>query len=88
MSVNSYPRETVEFQGITVTVDGVEVLTGITVCIVAHGARPVSFVTPTTLSGKLGVMLTGLTPGTYDIYAKIVSAPETPVVDCGSVVIT
>ena len=85
---SSYPRETVEFAPITITVDGTPVTTGITVALVANGTRPSEWVTPTTLAGKIGVMLTGLTPGLYNIWAKVTSSPETPVIDCGIVSIT
>jgi len=85
---SSYPRETVEFQPITITVDGTPVTTGVTVALVANGTRPSEWVAPTTLAGKIGVMLTGLTPGLYNVWAKISSSPETPVIDCGFVSIT
>ena len=85
---SSYPRETVEFQPITITVDGTPVTTGVTVALVANGTRPSVWVAPTTLAGKIGVMLTGLTPGLYSVFAKIASSPETPVIDCGFVSIT
>lgn len=88
MTNTSYPRETVEFQPITITVDGTPVTTGVTVALVAHGTRPSVWLAPTTLDGKIGVMLTGLTPGLYDVWAKVTSSPETPVVDCGIVSIT
>jgi len=83
-----YPRESVEFQPVTVTVDGTPVTTGVQFCITAHGGRPVTWVAPTTLDGKIGVMVTGLTPGLYDIWAQITSSPEIPVIDCGIISIT
>jgi uncharacterized lipoprotein YajG len=85
---SSYPRETVEFAPITVKVDGVEVLTGVTVSIVAAGVRPTVWVAPTTLDGKIGVMVTGMTVGAYNVWAKVVSSPETPIIDCGSFRVT
>ena len=85
---SSYPRETVEFAPITVKVDGVEVLTGVTVSVVAAGVRPTVWVAPTTLDGKIGVMVTGMTAGLYDIWAKVVSSPETPVIYCGPLRVT
>lgn len=85
---NTYPRETVEFQPVTVTVDAVAVTTGVTFALVADGTRPVTFNTATALGGKIGVMLTGLAPGSWRIYAKVTSAPETPVIDCGVIFIT
>jgi hypothetical protein len=88
MNTNAYPRESVEFQPITITVDGAVVITGVTFAIVNDGGRPSTWTAPTTLGGNIGVMLTGLTPGLYRIYAKVSSSPETPVIDCGFVSIT
>lgn len=88
MKINSYPRETVEFQPIIIKKDDVVITTGISTALVAHGARPTVWTAATVLGLEVGVMLTGLTPGTYDIYAKIVDVPEAPVIDCGSVAIT
>ena len=85
---NSIPRESVEFQPITITVDGTPVTTGVTVALVANGTRPSEWVTPTTLNGKIGVMIEGLAPGLYNIWARVTSSPETPVIDCGIVSIT
>ena len=85
---SSYPRETVEFAPITITVDGTPVTTGITVALVGNGARPSVWVAPTTLNGKIGVMLTGLAPGLYNVWAKITSSPEIPVIDCGIISVT
>jgi len=88
MSTNVYPRETTEFCAVTITVNGAPVTTGVTICLTPHNTRPVTWVAPTTLNGAIGVMLTGLTPGYYDIWAKISSSPETPVIDCGYIQIT
>jgi len=84
----SYPRESVEFAPVTITVDGTPVTTGVTFAVVANDTRPSTWVAPTTLDGKIGVMLTGLTPGLYKVWGKVVSSPETPVIDCGYVSIT
>lgn len=80
----TYPRESVEFQPVTVTVDGVAVTTGVTFAVVPYGDRPVTFVAPTTLGGKIGVMVSGLGVGVYRVWAQVTSAPETPVIDCGT----
>lgn len=88
MKTNSYPRETVEFQPIVITKDGVPVTTGVVTAIVAHGTRPTTWTAATVLGLEIGVMISGLTPGTYDVYAKITDSPEIPVMDCGSFAIT
>ena len=85
MSSTGYLAETVEFQPITIKVDGVEVLTGVTISVTAAGVRPTVFVAPTTLAGKLGFMVAGMTAGIYDVHAKVASAPETPVVYVGNI---
>jgi hypothetical protein len=86
--MNRYPRESVEFQPITVTLNGVAVTTGVTVQVVVQGNRPVgAWVTPTTLSGVIGVMVSGQAPGSYTVWAKVTSAPETPVINCGTYVV-
>jgi len=81
---SNYPRETVEFLFVTVKVGGVEVLTDVTLCVVASGTRPTEFVAPATLNGKIGVLITGLAPAYYAVWAKVTSDPEIPVIDCGS----
>lgn len=80
---NAYPRESVEFQPVKVTRDGVTVTEDLSYAVVRDGHRPETF-TPATIVGQAtGVMVSGLTPGTYRIYAKMTAGPETPVVDCG-----
>ena len=86
--MSNYPRETVEFQPVTVTVNGALITTGVTFSVVAGDLRPTTWIAPTTLDGKIGIMITGLTPGIYQIYAKVVSTPEIPVLDCGTFRIT
>jgi hypothetical protein len=86
--VNAYPRESVEFQPVNVTQDGIAVTSGLSFAIVADGARPVTFTAATVLDNKPGVMLTGLAAGTYRIFAKLTNSPEIPVIDCGYFYIT
>lgn len=85
---NLYPRETVEFQPVEVTVNGTAVTSNVTFCVAAVGERPSTFGTAVTLSGEIGVMVTGYDPGTYTVWAKVASSPETPVLDCGSFRVT
>ena len=86
--IDSYPRETVEFLAVTVKVDGVEVLEEVTFCVALSGARPGVFVAPSTLDGKIGVLITGLLPGYYVVWAKVTSNPEIPVINCGAFQVT
>ena len=86
---NAYPRESVEFQPVTVTRDGLIVTTGLSFAIVPDGDRPEAFVAAVTISGKTGVMIDGLLArGTYRIFAKVIGPPEEPVIDCGYFYIT
>lgn len=84
----SYPRETVEMVPVTIKVNGVQVLTGVSFSVVPEGSRPGSFTAATSLSGKIGPLITGLTAGEHRIFAQITSNPEIPVVDCGTIDIT
>lgn len=89
MTTNSIPRESIEFVPLTVKVDGVPVLTGVTVSVVAAGSRPGAWVAPTALAGKIGVITNGYAAGAWQVWAKVSGfAPETPVVDAGSFRVT
>lgn len=83
----SFPRETVEFLPVTVTVDGVVVTTGVQFAKTTGTNRPTTWVAQYDLDGKIGILLSGETPGTYHLYAKVTDAPEVPVIDCGSYII-
>lgn len=80
---NAYPRETVEFQPVSVTRDGAEVTTGLSFAVVKDGDRPVTFSPATVVGGKAGVLVSGLAAGTYRIYARLEAGIEVPVIDCG-----
>ena len=86
--VNAYPRESVEFQPVTVTRDGVSVTSGLSFAVVIDGARPTTFTAAATLEGRVGVMLSGLAAGTYRVFARLDASPETPVIDCGYFYVT
>jgi hypothetical protein len=80
---NAYPRESVEFQPVRVTLNGAGVTTGLSFAVVPDGRRPVTFTPAAVIGNEAGVMVSGMTPGTYRIYAQLTSGPETPVIDCG-----
>lgn len=86
--MNSYPRESDEFQAVTVTVDDIDVTDGVTLAVTRGDHRPTGWTDLVTLSGKIGVMTGGRTPGTYRVWAKITASPEIPVLDCGAFAIT
>jgi hypothetical protein len=83
---NIYPRESVEFQPILVTLDGDTVTTGVETQITLPSARPSSsgWTAATTLNGNIGLMISGLSVGTYEVWARVTDSPEIPVIDCGS----
>ena len=83
MNVN-IPRESIEFVETKVTLNGVTITTGVTIAVITEGTRPTVYVTPTTLAGKIGHLTeVTATVGIFDVWAKIVSSPETPVVYLG-----
>jgi len=81
--MNTYERESIEFQPVTVTVNGAPVTSGVTFAITPNGTRPLAYVAPTTVDGKIGVMVQGLAHGLYDVWAKVNSTPEAVVINCG-----
>ena len=80
---NLYERESVEFQPVDVKLAGVSITESVSFSIVPDGDRPVTFVPAGVYGGKAGVMIQGLGPGTYRIFAKVNNSPEVPVIDCG-----
>ena len=80
----SIPRESVEFVEAKVTVDGVQVTAGVNIAVVAKGIRPVTFNAPFTLAGKIGILTVPVATATEsDVWARIMSNPEFPVVYLG-----
>lgn len=86
----AYPRETNEFcaVNITDTTTGNPVTTGLTVCTVADGTRPATFIATTTSAGKQGITITGYTPGAYRVFVKVTASPFVAEVDCGTFTIS
>jgi hypothetical protein len=80
----TFERESVEFQPIVVTRDGVPVTTGLSTCITQLGMRPVNFTSAVTVGTQVGCMVSGLTVGTYNVWVQISDSPETPVKNAGS----
>jgi hypothetical protein len=85
--VNVYPRETIEFLPLTVT-DGDDPVTTFEVAVTAYGARPTTWEANTEVGGEHGVMVEGLSPGDYSLWAKVTANPETPVIHLGIISIT
>lgn len=85
---NLYPRESVEFQPVVVLVNGTVTTAPTTFSVVETGLRPSTWGTATTIGTATGVMVSGLDPGDYTVWAKVVSFPETAVIDCGFFTVT
>lgn len=88
----SYPRETKEFQPISVKkkINGVEtkVTSGVEIALLSSGVRPtpaVAWEVPLLLDGDIGVLLEGRAKGTLLIWARVTAPPEVPIIYCGSI---
>lgn len=88
--MNIYPRESVEFQPILVTLDGVVKTTGVETQITLPAVRPSStgWISAITLGTEIGCMVSGLTVGTFKVWARVTDSPEIPVIDCGTFAIS
>ena len=86
--MTTFERESVEFLPVTITVDGVVATSNVTFCLTPEGVRPVTFATPASVAGKTGIMVSGLAPGVYRVWAKVTSTPEIPVLNCGYITIS
>lgn len=82
--MNIYPRESVEFQPVLVTLDGEPITTNVEFSITNMTNRPSTWSAATLLQDQIGVMISGLAVGTYKVWARITDSPEIPVIDCGS----
>jgi hypothetical protein len=85
--VNTYAAASTEFQPLTVTVDGVA-STDYLVAIVPYGTASTAiteWVASTTLGDETGVLVSGLEPGRWAVWTKVVDNPETVVQQVGSI---
>lgn len=88
MSTMIVPRETVEYIPVIVTVNGAVTTTGIEFAVTPDGARPTSWTAAVVLSGATLVLLTGLSPGQWNVWARVSESPEIVVIECGPIVVT
>jgi hypothetical protein len=82
-----FQRETQEFLPVAVTVNGTAVTSNVEFDIVASGDRPLTFGSAVTLGTAIGVMVENLSAGGYEVFAKVSSSPEIPVLSCGSFIV-
>jgi hypothetical protein len=85
---NTYPRETVEFQAVTVTVNGQVVTDDVEFSITERDVRPTVWDVAVVNGSEIGFMVEGFDPGVWKVWARVTSAPEVPVVDCGFFIVT
>lgn len=86
--MNTYERETVDFQPVNVTVGGAPVTAGVSLCVVPEDQRPAAFSPAVVRGPTLGVVIAGMSPGTYDVYAKVAAGADVPVIKCGSFIVS
>ena len=90
MTTWNLPRETIEWVGpVTVTADG-EPATAVELALLPLGTRPAGDVwqAPLVLDGGQGLLVNGLAPDRYVLWARVTDAPETPVLEVGTVRVT
>ena len=84
----TYPRETTEFVHIVVTVDGQPVTDNVSFSVVPRTTgkpRPTTWTPAMLLDGRTGLLLGPAQPGELQVWARVTDAPETPVIDCGTI---
>lgn len=80
-----YERETAQFQGVEVCFDGVPVFSGVQLSLALGSERPTQWQDPILRDGVIGLMVEGLTPGQWFVYAKVADGTgDIPVKECGS----
>lgn len=85
MSRNQYPHDTNEWAAVPVTANDVIVTTGVEYAVLPVGSDAAKTWTPAVIrEGKTGIQITGLAVGFYEISARVTSAPDLVVVDCGT----
>jgi hypothetical protein len=55
---------------------------------VPEDQRPAAFIPAVVRGATIGVGIAGMSPGTYDIYAKVAAPPDAPVFKCGSFIVS
>jgi len=80
---NEYLKESLEFQGVPVTVNGVVVTSNVFYSVVTSGSDPGAFNPADILEGQTGFYVGTYAPGVWHVYGKVTDAPEAPVFDCG-----
>jgi|GEM_PF-2002266 len=87
VTVLTVPRETVEYIPVVVYLNGVVTTTGVSFAVVPDGTRPSSWTAATVLNSATYTLISGLSVGLYNVFAKVSAAPETPVILCGQITV-
>ena len=82
---NIYPRESVEFQPVLITLDNSVITSNVQLAVLTPNDRPLSsdWFNATILQGATGFLTGSYTAGTWKVWAQITDSPEIPVIDCG-----
>lgn len=87
--MSTYPQETKEYQPIKVFVDGIEVFENVDVAIVPTNTRPTVWSPAIVLdSGHLAVLVDGLDPDIWNVWARVTTDDEIAVIYCGNFRVT
>lgn len=90
--MNSYPRETNDFQPVILELGGVRVTVAqvgsVKLSDVPDGSRPLVWTDPVVFKGALGVAVAGYGPGKRRVFAKVTENPFAPALDCGTYLVT
>lgn len=86
--MNTYYKESVEFQEVFVTLDDVP-STAFDCALLPVGNRPVAadWAAPYTLEDRKGLLLQNLAAGEYGVWVRVTDLPETPVLYAGRIAI-
>lgn len=86
---NVYERETNEFQPIVVVVDGVTLttVTGLNFSITDLSTRPSVWIAAELYGGAVGLWVTGMSVGTYQVWWKYVIGSETIIRRSGQLIV-
>jgi len=83
---NVYPRESVEFQPVLITLDNTIVTDNVELAVLLPNDRPQDsdWFAATILAGATGFLTGTYAKGTWNVWAQITDSPEIPVINCGA----
>lgn len=81
---NYYPKETVEYVTVNVTIDGVKTTAGVQLSVVPNGERPGAWADAVVVDGDVAYLIDGMDVGVYAIWGRVDTGVEMPVIECGT----